>query len=312
MMPPSGAQMSEYCARPTASRAGSASQGTPERSDGVAAAYPELAHVREVEEAGGPTDGVVLLDDRAIADRHLPAAELGEAGPERLMPPMKGRPKRRHAARVVSLVRGASGVPLVRHRQPSPGRRQGPGQDVPLGGKAHDRLGLTELEPAHLLELVVVVREVAAGDLHEEVLHGLVDAPAVAHEAVVDVADAAEDAHLEAGLLADLAQRRLLGRLVPVGRALRQRPGHAVPVATPSPEQELPLGADTTQDDATGGEGAFRTGPAALPRPGHVSPTAAARTRSDGLAGLGEGVSSAVTGPPSTARAPHAGALRGP
>ena len=64
------------------------------------------------------------------------------------------------------------------------------------------------------LELVVVVRQVAARRLHEEVVDGLVDAAAAAHEPVVDVADRSHDADLEAGLLGHLAERRGLTRLV--------------------------------------------------------------------------------------------------
>jgi hypothetical protein len=56
------------------------------------------------------------------------------------------------------------------------------------------------------------------------------------------------------------------------------------------------LGPELSQHDATGGEGAFRAGPVARSRPGHLSPTAAARTRSDGPAGLGGERTSAMPG----------------
>jgi hypothetical protein len=78
-----------------------------------------------------------------------------------------------------------------------------------LGGKAHDGLRLAEVEPAHLLELVVVTGDIAAEGLHEVVAHGLVDAPVLTREAIVDVTDLPDDAHLEAGLLVDLAEGRL-------------------------------------------------------------------------------------------------------
>ena len=49
----------------------------------------------------------------------------------------------------------------------------------------------------------------------------------------------ADDADLEPGLLADLAQRRLLGRLARDGRALGERPGDAVAVAPALADDQL-------------------------------------------------------------------------
>ena len=43
----------------------------------------ELAHVREVEEAGALADGPVLLEDPRVLERHEPPAELDELRAER-------------------------------------------------------------------------------------------------------------------------------------------------------------------------------------------------------------------------------------
>ncbi|MNT48408.1 hypothetical protein D3C72_1851890 [compost metagenome] len=43
-------------------------------------AHNELAHVRDVEEADGLADRLVLLDDARVLHRHVPAAERHHAG----------------------------------------------------------------------------------------------------------------------------------------------------------------------------------------------------------------------------------------
>ena len=55
----------------------------------------ELAHVREVEQAGAPRDGAVLVDDRRVLDRHLAAGE-GRIQPTRRAP--RWRPPERRSA----------------------------------------------------------------------------------------------------------------------------------------------------------------------------------------------------------------------
>ena len=62
-------------------------------------------------------------------------------------------------------------------------------------------------EPAHVLHLLVVVGDVAAGRPHEEEVHELADAHALPDVEVADVAEAVLDRGLQAGLLADLAER---------------------------------------------------------------------------------------------------------
>ena len=79
MTPPSGAQIIEYCARPTASVRGSRDERRGEGVAGVVALDEQLAHVRQVEQAGALADGPVLLEDarctgRASASRRTRSA----------------------------------------------------------------------------------------------------------------------------------------------------------------------------------------------------------------------------------------------
>ena len=47
----------------------------------AAALQVDGEHVRDVEHAGAAADAVVLLELRAVVQRHLPAAEVGEPRP---------------------------------------------------------------------------------------------------------------------------------------------------------------------------------------------------------------------------------------
>ena len=49
---------------------------------GIRAAHEHLAHVRDVEDAGGLTDGVVLVDDAAVLDRHVITGKRAHLGME--------------------------------------------------------------------------------------------------------------------------------------------------------------------------------------------------------------------------------------
>ena len=103
-------------------------------------------------------------------------------------------------------------------------------------GKRISSSASATVEPAHILELVVVVGEVAPRRLHQVVVHGLVDAAAVAHEAVVDVADGVEDAHLQAGLLGTSRTAVSSGVSSPSGVPLgSDQMALATIVAAPSP-----------------------------------------------------------------------------
>ena len=84
----------------------------------------------------------------------------------------------------------------------------------------------SNVDPADLLELVVVAGQVAADGLHEEVVDRLVDPRPVLHERVLDLVERPDDVHREAGLLGHLAESRLLGGLADVRRPLGQGPGN--------------------------------------------------------------------------------------
>ena len=102
------------------------------------AAQVDDAHVRDVEHAGVATHGVVLLDLRAVVDRHVPAAEVDGAGPGRHVqcrreecanpccsrPLPCSEPKKRAAGRIDDL------PPLcpfdLRDREPAAGRYLSP------------------------------------------------------------------------------------------------------------------------------------------------------------------------------------------
>jgi hypothetical protein len=55
-----------------------AGEGVVERLAGLRADEHDLAHVRQVEEPGRGAHGVVLGEVAGVADRHLPAGEVGE------------------------------------------------------------------------------------------------------------------------------------------------------------------------------------------------------------------------------------------
>ena len=90
---------------------------------------------------------------------------------------------------------------------------------------------VVEADPADLVELVVVARQVAAGRRHQEVVDGLVDPRPALDERVADRVERPDDPDLQAGLLGDLAQGRLLGRLAAGSGCPWERPGHPVALA---------------------------------------------------------------------------------
>ena len=51
----------------------------------------DLAHVRDVEDAGVGANGAVLLDDALVLDGHLPAGERNHPCPERDVPVVQRR-----------------------------------------------------------------------------------------------------------------------------------------------------------------------------------------------------------------------------
>ena len=138
----------------------------------------------------------------------------------------------------------ASAAPALARGIPTVGRSvaeqvRGTRDERALGLEGQDRRGLPEVDPAHLVELVVMPVEVAAHGFHHEVVDGLVDPRAGLDEPVFDVVERPSDADLQAGLLADLAQGRLLGGLTALGRALGQGPGPAVAFAPATADRRV-------------------------------------------------------------------------
>src|SRR6476646_3939045 len=127
------------------------------------------------------------------------------------------------------LQRGVAARDLVR----------GAGDEGALGLERQQVLVLVEPDPADALELVVVAAQVAAGRVHQEVVDGLVDPGPALDEPVLDRVERPADPELETGLLADLAEGRLLAGLAGAGRSLGQRPGHDVAVAPAGADDEL-------------------------------------------------------------------------
>ena len=106
--------------------------------------------------------------------------------------------------------------------------------------------------------------------IFQEVQKSALKSAAMAHEAVVDVTDGVEDADLQARLLGDLTQRRLLGRLIALGRALGQRPDDVAAIVAPATEHQLGSMLPMADDDTTGAEGML-DGEARRPRLAHLS-----------------------------------------
>ena len=154
----------------------------------------QLAHVRQVEQAGPLPDRPVLLEDPAVLDRHQPAGEVDQPRAERAVRVDERRLERTGASAVSVTasaaaerravgVRSRRGARARRSRSTTLGR---PADERPLGLEGQQRRRLVEGDPAHLVELVVVAGEVAADRLHQEVVDGLVDPGAPLDEPVLD------------------------------------------------------------------------------------------------------------------------------
>lgn len=90
--------------------------------------------------------------------------------------------------------------------------------------------------PGHLGDFDVLVGEFATAEAHQIVVHGLVNAPALGDEPVVDAAERRQHAALDAGLLGHLADGGLFGRFTLLDVTFRQRPQHPSAAVDP-PDQ---------------------------------------------------------------------------
>ena len=100
---------------------------------GVLAAQPELAHVADVEEAGGRAHRLVLVDDARVLDRHLPAREGDDARPQGDVLLVEGRAsQRRIGHRVSKLEDPAFGAKLRGAQEGVAAWRSGPRADLRL------------------------------------------------------------------------------------------------------------------------------------------------------------------------------------
>src|SRR5262245_13390120 len=165
------------------------------------------------------------------------------------------------AVSTVSATSGSAGGPGDRARAARrlvpPGRdRLGrAGDQGSLGLERQEVLGLVERDPPDRLELVVVPAQVAAGGIHQEVVDGLVDPGPALDEPVLDRVEGLVDPDVEPGLLADLAEGRLLAGLARVRRALGQGPGHDVAVTPAAANDELRRVPLVPNDDSAGRSG---------------------------------------------------------
>ena len=83
MIPPRSFVSSVYCASPGSIRSRSFESRRLEERVRLRPLDLDLAHVRDVEDAGVGAHGPVLLDDALVLDGHLPAGERHHPRPER-------------------------------------------------------------------------------------------------------------------------------------------------------------------------------------------------------------------------------------
>ena len=95
-----------------------------ERGQGLGPLDLEFPHVAHVEQADGPADGAVLLDDRRVLDRHLPAGERDHPRAGGDVAVVQGGPLERLAHRADANDASQNGAAPVKV-EPWPGRRTG-------------------------------------------------------------------------------------------------------------------------------------------------------------------------------------------
>ncbi len=224
----------------------------------------------------------MLLEDPRVLDGHQPPGEVDQPRAEGTMTLEQRRGPDRVVVRARHLRHPAprdrarpSAMPTDRRTRLPSGESLGGALDQPaLRLERQHGTRLRHLEPADLVELVIVPAEIPAGRLHQEVEDGLVDPGAALRERVADEIERLEDADLQSGLLGHLADGRLLGRLPRDRRALGEGPGSDVVAPTGDEPRDAGLEPD---DDATGGGGggllqASHGADAALERPSRTGP----------------------------------------
>src|SRR3954451_18781053 len=144
----------------------------------------------------------------------------------------------------------------------------------PLPGVGEAGAELVERHPGHLVDLDVLVAQLPARGLEQVVVHGLVDAPVLGDEPVVDGAQRRHDPAPDAGLLLDLAHGGVLGGLPGLDVALGQRPRQAPPTVPAADQGHLRTLAAAVDDQAAGRGLLHLAPPGARTRP---PATAAAR-----------------------------------
>src|SRR6266511_1361580 len=125
-------------------------------------------------------------------------------------------------------------------------------KDVPLGpvGGLADRL--PQREPPHLLHLVVVLGDVTPRGPHQVEPHRLADPLALPLVEVRDRAEIPVDLGLEPGLLTDLPEGRVLGRLLVLDEPLRQAPGELAAARPPRGQRDVDGAIGAPKDNAPG------------------------------------------------------------
>ena len=116
--------------------------------------------------------------------------------------------------------------------------------------------------PGHLGDFDVLVAQFAAGEPHEVVVDGLVHAPAIGDEPVVDAAESGQNVSVDAGFLGDFPDGGLLGGLALFDVSLGQRPEHpSAPVHPADQGSKLFLARPIDPVDDQSAGGGFVDGP---------------------------------------------------
>ena len=251
-------------------RAGIAHQRVTQEGHRLGSGDVDLAHVRQVEEAGRGTHRAVLLEDGSVLHRHLVAGERDEP-PARSGVPVVERGARQGARLAHAL---ASSCSRSERRVAASSRTERSVAWVSISSASSICTQRTSSNSWSWSS----VR--AADRPHQVEVDGLVEAGLAADEEVGDRVERLLHLDREAGLLARLAGRRLGERLTGVRRSLRERPQ---PGMAPMDEGYLGAAADGPMDDAPG------TDRARVAKPRHAAATRGVRATVPCAGGAGRG-----------------------